>query len=297
MILTWHRRNKLVMKARESGEAKASGMLSCHYCGHQQPAVPVCPQCGGQAVKTSGFGTERVAEDFLQVFPEATVARVDRDTLSSRKKLEAVLRAFRDGQIDCLVGTQMVTKGHDFPNLTLVGILWADMSLNVPEFNAAERTFQLISQVAGRAGRWSKPGKVLIQTYVPQHYSIRCAASHDFEKFFETEMELRQTLMYPPFSRLINIRFSSSKKSVVEGASLRARQILERHASKAPDSFILGPVPCPKGRIKSRYRFQLLLKGPLPQVRKLADIVDKEVQGLLPGGVRMEIDVDPINFI
>jgi len=300
VILTWHRRNKAIFRKKvvEKDRARGGpGLLACHYCGKAQPALPVCPKCKNPTVKTSGFGTETVAEDLVQAFAGITVARMDRDSLTSRKKMEGMLRAFRSGKIDCLVGTQMVTKGHDFPNLTLVGVIWADMSLNVPEFNASERTFQILSQVAGRAGRAKKPGRVLIQTYMPNHYSIKKAAAHDFEGFYLKEMELREKLGYPPFSRLVNLKFSGRKKTNVELAAEKTLEFLKGLSGSGSNYSILGPVPCPKGRIKSRYRYQLLLKGKLSQIRNLATAVDKASQSLLPGGVRLEIDVDPINFM
>ena len=297
VILTWHRRYKAIVKEQQASSSKGHGVLTCHYCGDFQPAVPVCPSCGGKTVKTSGFGTEKVSEDFVQMFPGSTVARIDRDTLSSKKKMEAVLKAFRAGKIDCLVGTQMVTKGHDFPNLTLVGILWADMSLNIPEYNASERTFQTLSQVAGRAGRSNKPGKVLIQTYSPDHYSVQCAASHDYITFYNKEIELRKTHGYPPFERLINLRFSGSKKSDVQKASEDIRDLLLRARTSDTKCSVLGPAPCPKVKIRSKYRYQILLKGEISHIRRLAAVVDKRSQSLLPGGIRMEIDVDPLNFM
>ncbi len=297
VILTWHRRNKTIMKNLDEPLPDGHGMLSCHYCGSCQPAVPVCPSCSGQTVKTSGFGTERIAEDFLRLFPGTTVARVDRDTLSSRKKLENVLNSFRQGEIDCIVGTQMVTKGHDFPNLTLVGVIWADMSLNIPEFNASERTFQTLAQVAGRAGRSKRPGHVIIQTYLPEHYAIKHAAAHNYIGFYTEEIELRKRLGYPPLGRLINIRFSGPKQAEVLQGAETARKLLLANAPKEARCEILGPVPCPKAKIRSRYRFQLLLKGELCHIRRLGAIVDKQLQSLLPGRVRIEIDVDPVNFM
>ena len=297
VTLSWHRRNRAVLTHAMDENIKGSGMLTCHYCGNVQPAVPLCPNCGGKAVKSRGFGTEKIAEDFLKLFPGRSVARIDRDTLSGRKEMERVLAAFKDGEIDCIVGTQMVTKGHDFPNLTLVGVIWADMSLNVPEFNASERTFQLLSQVAGRAGRSKKRGLVLIQTYMPEHYSIACASKHDFVSFYQREITLRQSLCYPPFSRLINIRFSGVKKAHVEKAAEISKKIISKQIGKNDVVSVLGPVPCPRGRIKSRYRYQLLLRGELSLLRRTVMSVDKRLPNLLPAGVRVEKDVDPINFM
>ncbi len=298
VILAWHRRNRTVLrKAGQEALNGGPGMLACHYCGKALPALPVCPKCNNPTVKTSGFGTEKVAEDLVQAFPGITVARIDRDTLTSRRKLEGVLRAFRNGKIDCIVGTQMVTKGHDFPNLTLVGVISADMSLNVPEFNAPERTFQILAQVAGRAGRAQKPGRVLIQTFMPDHYSIRSAAAHDFAGFYQREIRLREQLGYPPFYRLINLKFTGKKKANVELAAEKTLEFLKALSGNSPKCSILGPVPCPKVRIKSRYRYQILLKGNISEIRRLASMVDNKAQSLLPGGVRLGIDVDPINFM
>ncbi len=297
VTLSWHRQNKAILTHIMDENKKGSGMLTCHYCGNIQSAMPLCPNCGGKTVKSRGFGTEKIADDFLKLFPGRSIARIDRDTLSGRKELERVLAAFKDGQIDCLVGTQMVTKGHDFPNLTLVGVIWADMSLNVPEFNASERTFQLICQVAGRAGRGKRRGLVLIQTYMPEHYSIVCASRHDFLSFYQREITLRQSLSYPPFSRLINIRFSGVKKAHVEKAAEISKKIILKQIGKIDAITVLGPTPCPRGRIKSRYRYQLLLRGELALLRRIMMSVDKQLSNLLPAGVRVEKDVDPINFM
>ncbi len=297
VTLSWHRKNKAILKKAEDHNInKYSGLLSCHYCGENYPALPICPKCKGQTIKTAGFGTEKIADDLLELFPGITVARVDRDTLSRRKELEEILFSFKKGEIDCLVGTQMITKGHDFPNLTLVGIIWADMSLNVPEFNAAERTFQLLSQVAGRAGRMQKTGKVLVQTFMPDHYSITCSVKHDFLGFYKKEIELRKELFYPPFRHMVNLRLSGTKKNVVEKYSEKLFEVIYRNIEKQSEIKILGPVPCPKTRIKSKYRFQILLKGKRQNLRKVCYLIDKYRSKLLPTSVQLEIDVDPISF-
>ncbi len=295
VVLAWHRKNKALIRKEDLEKFKSPGLLCCHYCGQTYPALPACEKCGGQAVKASGFGTEKVAQEFLDYFPGTTVARIDRDTVSKRKKLEGLLKAFRKGEIDCLVGTQMITKGHDFPNLSLVGVLWPDLALNVPEYFSAERTFQLVSQVAGRAGRSSVPGRVVIQTFMPDHYSMLFATRHDFPGFFKTETLLRKRLGYPPFGRIINIRFSGTKKAAVEQAS---RQVYSFAAKrKDRETEILGPVQSPKARIKSRYRYQLLLKGSMNAVRRLCSEIDRTLETLVPSNVRVEMDVDPLNFM
>ncbi len=297
VTLSWHRKNRAILKrAQKEDLDKYSGVLSCHYCGEHYPALPICPKCNGQTIKSTGFGTEKIADDLIELFPGITVARVDRDTLSRRKELEKILFSFKEGEIDCLVGTQMVTKGHDFPNLTLVGIIWADMSLNVPEFNAAERTFQLLSQVAGRAGRTQKRGKVLLQTFMPDHYSITCAVEHDFLRFYKKEIELREELGYPPFLQMINLRFSGTKKARVEECAEKLFEIIYKNQDSDDKINILGPVPCPKSKIKSKYRFQILLKGKRQNLRKICYLIDKHRAKLLPTTIQLEIDVDPISF-
>ncbi len=300
VTLSWHRRNKALIKKEEIKELeRSSGILSCHYCGETFPALPTCPSCKGQAVRTEGFGTEKIAEEFLRYFPDATVARIDRDTLGRKREFDKILSAFRKGEIDCLVGTQMITKGHDFPNLTLVGIIWADMSLNLPEFNASERTFQLLSQVAGRAGRQEKKGQVILQTFMPDSYTIQFSMRHDFLGFFKKELELREKLKYPPFSRFVNVKLSGPNKSEVERYSgLIASRVRDFFLKKGiKETKILGPVICPKTKIKSRFRFQILLKGELKELRLACGIINELKEGILPSTIHLEIDVDPLNFI
>ncbi len=297
VILAWHRKNKALIRASDMEKFKGPGLLCCHYCGQTYPALPACDKCGGQAVRASGFGTEKVAHEFLHRFPGTTVARLDRDTVTKRKKMEGLLRAFRKGEIDCLVGTQMITKGHDFPNLALVGVLCPDLALNVPEYLSAERTFQLVSQVAGRAGRSSVPGKVVIQTFMPEHYSIVCATRHDFAGFYDMETGLRKRLGYPPFGKIINIRFSGTKKAVVEQAAQKVFSFARKKISGSDDVTLLGPVQSPKARIKSRYRYQLLAKGSMNPVRQLCSEIDRRLETLVPSNVRVEMDVDPLNFM
>ncbi|HID97768.1 MAG TPA: primosomal protein N', partial [Thermodesulfobacteriaceae bacterium] len=258
VTLTWH---------RDSGQAgKAGEVLMCHYCGLESPALPACPKCNGLAVKASGYGTERVFSDLARVFPGAETARLDRDTVQSRKRMETILKKFHAGKIDILVGTQMVTKGHDFPGLTLVGILWADLGINVPEYHAGERTFQLICQVAGRAGRSELPGKVLVQTWMPDHYALAAARSHDYSAFFRQESGFRKALGYPPFGRLINLLFSGKNREKVSLAAERAADYAKKTSAgqKRPDGTgveVMGPAPAPMEKLKGRYRWQVLLKS------------------------------------
>ncbi len=274
--------------------------LVCHYCGYSVPALPVCPKCGGQAVQARGYGTERVASDLAGMFPELSIGRLDRDTASSRARLESLLKAFHSGEIQILVGTQMVSKGHDFPGLTLVGVLWADLSLNMPEFHAAERTFQLLMQVAGRAGRRDKPGRVIIQTYMPDHYVFSYITSQDFEGFYQKEFSLRNALSYPPYGRLINLKFSGKNKGKVidaaASASSLARSLAKRMGGGSVE--ILGPAPAPMVRLKNRYRYQVLLKSrDIKALRQVcAGLVYHDAE-FFPGSVRLEVDVDPLSLL
>ncbi len=297
VVLAWHRGNKALLRNVDTEKFKGPGVLCCHYCGQLYPALPACDKCSGQAVRASGFGTEKVANDFLQEFPGTTVARIDRDTVGHRKKMERILHSFRKGEIDCLIGTQMITKGHDFPNLALVGVIAPDMGLNVPEYCAAERTFQLMAQVAGRAGRSAVKGRVIIQTYMPDHYAMECATAHDYRRFYEIEIAKREALGYPPFSRLVNVRLSAAKKAAAEEAALKLADVAEKAAGNRKDIIILGPVQSPLARISSRYRYQLMIKGAMKPVRRLCSEIDRRVGSLVPSNVRVEIDVDPLNFM
>ncbi len=310
LSLTWHR------KPGAANGGKDQGVLVCHYCGSSSPALPACPVCQGQAVRAAGFGTERLSQDLAQRFPDFKVARLDRDAVTSQKRLKAILSDFRERKIDILVGTQMVTKGHDFPGLKLVGIVWADLSLNVPEFNAAERSFQLISQVSGRAGRRSEQGQVLVQTHMPDHYAVRYAMHHDYKGFFQEELEKRKVLGYPPFSRLINIRLTGKSKSEVKDAAAmlasvaRERaELLEIKGDSDNSPFgpagmeskrvqVLGPCQAPRGRLKGRFRYQFMLKGAgIDALRRVCFAVLHAGKRDLPARIRMDVDVDPMSFM
>jgi primosomal protein N' (replication factor Y) len=296
VTLTWHRGDRRIKSEKD-------GVLRCHYCGLESAALPVCPQCMGQAVKAFGYGTERIAADLEEIFPGARIARLDRDTVRARRHMEEVILDFRKGRLDILVGTQMITKGHDFPGLTLVGILWADLSLNFPEYHAAERTFQLLAQVAGRAGRGERPGRVLIQTWLPDHYVLDCAVTHDFKAFYEKESEFRKALGYPPFGRLINLRFSGRKKAQVCDTTDDVARLARKLAKgiKSTGGFqveVLGPAPAPRAKIKDRYRWQILLKSALlSDLRALCSCLLSRKADMIPSSVRMEVDVDPYSLL
>lgn len=242
--------------------------LKCHFCNHTRPEPKTCPDCGGP-LRHFGAGTQRVEEEVQGLFPQARVLRMDADTTSRKGAHGNILTAFADGKADILVGTQMIAKGLDLPRVTLVGVVSADQSLNVPDFRAAERTFQLLTQVAGRAGRGQTPGKVIVQTYNPDHYSIRFAAAHDFQGFWAAESALRKEHGYPPFGHLIRVVLADPKEETArEGATrlaetLREAQGVSSSAGRAGDAGweVLGPAPAPVTRLKDLYRWQLMLKG------------------------------------
>lgn len=274
--------------------------LRCHYCGFSCKAPDFCPQCREPELEGSGIGTEQVEEALLRLLPDARVARLDRDSVRKKGFLGTVMKSWQARETDILIGTQMVTKGHDVPGVTLVGVLLADVALNLPDFRAAERTFQLLTQVAGRAGRGDELGKVIIQTYSPQHYSVRCATQHDFRRFATLELRYRKNLGYPPFSRIVNVRFEGTEGERVRGT---AEQFVERLTAQMPREgklpTILGPAPAPIERIKGRERWQVLLKGEDRQL--LHDLVRKAQEDLARQGrsshVRIIVDVDPYNML
>ncbi len=277
--------------------------LLCHYCGYRIKPPNTCPACNRKKLTPYGFGTEKVVETLREVFPEARVERMDRDTMGHKGELQRVLKRFLDHETDILVGTQMVTKGHDFPNVTLVGVISADLSLNAPDFRAGETTFQLLSQVAGRTGRGSSPGKVIIQTFNPSHYAIRAAGDHHYRGFFSREIGLRKQLNYPPFSSIANVRFlGNSKASTEKIARLMGRRIRgivqdQVKAKKAVD--VLGPVESPIAKLKGKYRQQILMKS--RSSKSLSNVLTELEKVSAPivssSGVRMIIDMDPYHML
>jgi len=267
------------------------GYLCCHYCDHQQPLPTVCEACKSQRLLEEGAGTEKIEELLERSFPEARVARLDRDVAGGLKS-EQVLSRMRRGEVDILVGTQMVTKGHDLPQVTLVGVLNADSALSLPDFRAAERTFHLLVQVSGRAGRADRPGRVLIQTRCPEHPAIARAVAHDVAGFLSLELRQREELSYPPYSRTALVRFDA----IDEGEALReARRLTALCTRAAPEVQALGPTAAPLARLRSRYRFQLLLRASKREpLRRALLTVARSVP---KGKVRVSIDVDPVSML
>lgn len=297
--LSWHRKRRKTTGPFQE-ESGTQGFLLCHYCGKSLPAMPICPKCEGSHIQTLGYGTERVVDELRVRYPGARVAQLDRDVASAKGYVEEVLAAFRNGEIDILVGTQMVTKGHDFPYLTLVGVLFADMGLNLPEYNAGERTYQLLSQVAGRAGRAGLEGRVIVQTWLAEHYVMEYVARHDYLGFYERELSFRSRLGYPPFSRMINLLFNGPKEEDVEKAAYYVKDRAEKLLAAKPSLYacteVLGPAPSPISRLKKQYRWQLLLKA----AKGLHAFCEELIAGLDAKhmrSVRLQVDVDPISFM
>jgi primosomal protein N' (replication factor Y) (superfamily II helicase) len=276
---------------------KSARLLKCHLCGLAQAAPPLCPSCSGEKLFFGGVGTQKVAEELVTLFPDARIERLDRDSTRQRHSLESILDRFRNKEIDILVGTQMIVKGHDFPGISLVGVLCGDLSLHFPDFRAAERTFQMLTQVAGRTGRESDSGRVILQTFDPEHEAIQCAASHAYERFFSMESALREELLYPPFGHLILIRIEGNSEKRVEAKAVEIGREARRLKARHTEVMILGPAPAPRKKVIGRYRWQILLKAATRS--PVRDLV-KELQagGILKSrGQKIVIDVDPIDLI
>jgi primosomal protein N' (replication factor Y) len=269
--------------------------LVCHYCGLRKPMPVRCPLCSGEVLQPVGFGTEKVEERFHRDFPDVAVDVLDRDSTRKKGSMVAILERFRRGETRALIGTQMLSKGHHFPNVTLTGVLNADSILGYPDFRSAEKTFYLLTQVAGRAGRGELRGKVMIQTAFPTHYAIQHALRHDYESFFEAEMEFRRTFHYPPVTSMIAILFRGENLADVERAARDSGQKLEKAVEPLAGTRIQGPAAAPLARIKGVWRFQILLRS--PQRTALRRAVESVFLSRKWKGVEVAIDVDPINIL
>ncbi len=279
LTLTFHRRDRRML---------------CHVCNYAEKVPTVCPRCQSEHIYFLGTGSEKVEDELHREFPKARIARLDRDTATGKRQYEHILAGFREGAFDILVGTQMIAKGHDIPNVTLVGVISADIGLAVPDFRAAERTFQLLTQVAGRAGRGSLPGTVLIQTINPDHYAIRFASAQDYHGFYEKELHFRRIMRYPPFSAMANLMVRHEKQA----DALRMSSELNHHLMPVPDNIrILGPAEAPVPRMKNEFRYQTLIKA----------VSRKSLNELLAGArayaeahkwnaTALVIDVDPLTL-
>jgi primosomal protein N' (replication factor Y) len=272
--------------------------LRCHYCGHYRTAPSLCPACHGPSLQGQGFGTERLQAALSALLPQARIDRMDSDSSRRKGARNAILAALARGEIDILVGTQMITKGFDFPGVTLVCVVLADLSLNLPDFRSAERTFQLLTQAAGRAGRGEEPGRVLIQTYAPHHYSIRAAQHQDYARFMRREMELRRELGYPPFNRLAMVRLEGADSAAVERTANAAAAAIDS-AGSAKLLTVLGPAPAPIEKIAQRYRWQIMVKAPgWAQLRDpLTAMRAHTAPRAEAAGVSISIDIDPVHML
>jgi primosomal protein N' (replication factor Y) len=275
---------------------RAPEALRCHYCGHGEPLVRTCPACGHTVQEMRGVGTQQLEGLLADRFPDARVARMDLDATSTKWSHQRILGAVERGEVDLLVGTQMIAKGLDFPNVTVVGVVDADTGLYLPDFRAAERTFQLLAQVAGRAGRGPRGGRVLVQTRNPRHHALVCAASHDTEGFLRRELELRRSPPYPPIVSLVNLVVSGGQEG---GVGRRAAELAEWCARlvaryQLPIE-VLGPAPCPIARIKERWRWHVLLKGPSGALGRVVRYGARRLTRA--GEVRVVIDRDPATVL
>lgn len=278
------------------------GRLQCHSCGYHLPLPERCPECHQAGIKALGMGTEKVEQELRALFPAAAIDRMDRDTVTRKKSHFEILKKLRDEKTDILIGTQMITKGHDFPQVTLIGVLCADLSLNWPDFRGGERTFQLLAQVAGRAGRGTHPGQVFIQTYNPDHYIFKYVCLHDYIGFYNQEIHFRRALKYPPFSRLINVLFQGNVEARVVETAGKTQRLLMQAVKKnhwEPLLELLGPVSAPIAKIKGRYRWQMLLKGENSRILHQAAMMIKQAEKDLSQGkgVQIILDMDPVDML
>ena len=270
--------------------------LKCHYCGYEQNIVTVCPECKSDKIRYFGTGTQKLEQEIHKQFPNASTIRMDIDTVTKKNSHEEILDKFKNENIDILIGTQMVVKGHHFPNVTLVGVIAADSSLNIDDYRANERTFQILTQVAGRAGRENLPGKVIIQTYNPQSFAIQCSKEQNYQKFYETEIALRKQLKYPPFCDIILIGFNSYDENEIKKVSNQMYEELQVALNKL-NVKLFKPMPCPIDKIQNRYRWRIIIKGDMTEDintilnNSLKDIYNQNIKD-----TRISIDVNPNNM-
>jgi primosomal protein N' (replication factor Y) len=280
LTLTFHKRDR---------------RLLCHYCGYAEKVPQACPKCASDHIYFLGVGSERVEEELHREFPQARIARLDRDTASGKRQYETILDGFRERRFDILAGTQMIAKGHDIPNVTLVGVISADVGLGMPDFRAGERTFQLLTQVAGRAGRGSIPGSVLVQTINPDHYAIQFAAAQDYQGFYEKEIHFRRMMRYPPFSAMANVLVRDAKQEMAMRMSADLGMLL----TPAPEHLkIIGPAEAPVPRLKAEFRYQFLIKA--ASRKALTEMLRRIRSFALErkwGAAALVIDVDPLSLM
>ncbi|NLK34359.1 MAG: primosomal protein N', partial [Gracilibacteraceae bacterium] len=271
--------------------------LICHYCGYERNNPTVCPKCKSKNIKYFGVGTQKLEKEFKKKFSVKSVLRMDADTTSRKNSHQEILDKFKRREADVLLGTQMISKGLDFPDVTLVGVIAADTSLNLPDFRSAERTFQIIAQVSGRSGRGNKNGRVIVQTYNPEHYSIEYARCHDYKGFFDKELMLRKELGYPPFYSIANIIISGTEENEVIKYANEISIFLDRVIEGHEDAEKLGPAAAPISRIKNRFRWQILIKSKSEETLKKILIKLMESCGEGKSNVSISIDLNPQSML
>jgi primosomal protein N' (replication factor Y) len=276
---------------------RAGEQLKCHYCGHEEPVPTKCPECSSDHIRFFGTGTQKVEEEIAKLFPYARVLRMDVDTTRTKGSHERILKQFGDGEADILLGTQMIAKGLDFPNITLVGVLNADTTLHLADFRAAEKTFQLMTQVSGRAGRHDKEGKVYIQTYTPEHYAIELSKAQFYEPFYHKEMQIRKQYEYPPFYYLTLIQVTHENVMIASEYARLATDWLRANLSE--QTMVVGPTACAISKIQNRYRYQCLIKykkEPL-LIEKLQQLIKIYRTEWMKKGIILSVDLDPSTIL
>ena len=271
--------------------------LKCHYCGYEEKLVKKCPECGSDKIRYFGTGTQKLEQEIHKQFPRAKTIRMDVDTVTKKNSHEEILNKFKNDNINILIGTQMVVKGHHFPKVTLVGVIAADSSLNIDDYRATERTFQILTQVAGRAGRENLPGKVIIQSYNPENFSIQDAQKQNYEKFYETEMILRKQLKYPPFCDIIIIAFNSSNEEEIKKVSNIAYEFAQKNLN-GEEFKIFKPMPSPIDKIQNKYRWRIIIKGNMnEQANETLNKLLKNLYEKNYKNTKITIDVNPNNMV
>lgn len=275
---------------------KDRNRMICHYCGFSRPPVTVCPECGSLEIGYSGFGTEKIENDIKKYFPHLKIARLDRDSVQKKEYLKEVLDSFRKGDIDILLGTQIVAKGLNFPKVKLIGIILADTTLQLPDFRSAERTFALITQVSGRAGRFSPDGRVLIQTFRPKNFAIQAAAKRKIDEFYEQETENRKLMKFPPFTRVLRIVYRSKDREQCSSSLSKFCDYLSLLCSNDKSIRIMGPAECPVSIVSGSHRFQVIITS--EDFMKAHNLLSFAVKGFkTPSSIYTEIDIDPVSLM
>ena len=279
--------------------------LKCHYCGYEEKLMKICPECGSDKIRYFGTGTQKLEQEIHKQFPQAKTIRMDVDTVTKKNSHEQILEKFKNEDIDILIGTQMVVKGHHFPKVTLVGVIAADSSLSIDDYRATEMTFQILTQLAGRAGRENLPGKVIIQTYNPDNFSIQAAQKQNYDQFYETEMELRKQLKYPPFCDIILIGFNSTDEKEIKKVSEQMyEKIINTSVFKEKDEYempkfnVFKPMPSPIDKIQNKFRWRIIIKGNMTlEANQSLNGILKEMYDINYKNTTITIDVNPNNMM